>query len=133
MGIDRVKVADGFFECTDEERAAFEAGIKLGTICHQFVGTPISRENVSLLEKAIAEGTKIQPFVEDANIQISKKELKSKKGEFDYVSLSGNMLKVRLVIVYGDVRLTAGMKFIEKINYPLMYIEKIERLGKKSK
>jgi hypothetical protein len=49
------------------------------------------------------------------------------------VSLSGNMLKVRLVIVYGDVRLTAGMKFIEKINYPLMYIEKIERLGKKSK
>jgi dihydroneopterin aldolase len=128
-----VKVADDFFECSDAERAAFEAGIKLGTIYHQFVGTPISRENVSLLEKAIAEGTKIQPFVEDAYVEISKKELKSKKGEFDYVSLSGNMLRVHLVVVYGDVRLTAGMRFVEKINYPLMFIEKIERLGKKSK
>ncbi len=133
MGVDRVKIADDFFDCDDSERAAFEAGIKLGTIYHQFVGTPISRENVALLEKAIAEGTKIQPFVEDAEVQISKKELKSKKGEFDYVSLSGNMLKVRLVVEYGDVRVTAGMKFIKEINYPLMYIEKIEKNRRKSK
>jgi len=131
MGIKREKVADSYFECSDEERAAFEAGIKLGTIYHQFVGTPISRENVALLEKAIAEGTKIQPFVEDAEVQISRKELKSKKGEFDYVSLSGHMLKVRLVVKYRDVKVTAGMRFIERINYPLMFIEKMERRGRK--
>ena len=125
--------ADSHFSCTDSERATFEAGIKLGTIYHQFVGTPISKENVGLLEKAIAEGTKIQPFVSDAEVRISKKELKSKKGEFDYVSLSGNMLKVRLVVEYGDVRVTAGMKFVDEINYPLMFIEKIEIIGKKTR
>jgi hypothetical protein len=31
-------VADSYFSCTDSERAAFEAGIKLGTVYHQFVG-----------------------------------------------------------------------------------------------
>jgi len=133
LAVSRERIADRFFDCSDTERAAFEAGIKLGTIYHQFVGTPISRDNVALLEKAIAEGTKIQPFVEDAKVRISREELKRKKGEFDYVSLSGNMLKVRLVVEYGNVRVTAGMKFVGEINYPLMFIEKIERRGAKSR
>lgn len=131
MADKREKIAEGFFECSDTERAAFEAGIKLGTIYHQFVGTPISRDNVGLLEKAIAEGTKIQPFVEDATVHISREELKHKEGEFDYVSLSGNMLDVRLVVKYKKVKVTAGMKFIDEISYPLMFIEKIETIGAK--
>jgi hypothetical protein len=128
MPLNREKTADSFFDCSDQERAAFEAGIKLGTIYHQFVGTPISRKNVELLEKAIAEGTKIQPFVKDAEVHISRDELKSKKGEFNYVSLSGHMLNVRLVVEYKNIRVTAGMKFLTEINYPLMYIENIERI-----
>lgn len=127
MAAERAKIADQYFECSDSERAAFEAGIKLGTIYHQFVGTPISRDNVELLETAIAEGTKIQPFVKDAEVHISRNELKKKRGEFDYVSLSGNMLTVRLVIEYNGVRVIAGMRFIPEINYPLMYMEKIEK------
>lgn len=121
----RAKVADAQFNCSDRERAAFEAGIKLGTIYHQFIGTPISRDNVELLEKTIAEGTKIQPFVTDAEVHISRKGLRKKKGEFDYVSLSGNMLTVRLVVEYNDVRVIAGIRFIPEINYPLMYMERI--------
>jgi len=124
----RESIADSYFDCSDTERAAFEAGIKLGTIYHQFVGTPISRDNVAQLEKAIAEGTKVQPFVEDAVVRISRKELKSKKGEFDYVSLSGNMLDVHLIVKYRSVKVTAGMKFEKDIKYPLMFIEKIEKL-----
>lgn len=127
MAAERAKIADQYFECSDSERAAFEAGIKLGTIYHQFVGTPISRDNVELLETAIAEGTKIQPFVKDAEVHISRNELKKKRGEFDYLSLSGNMLTVRLVIEYNGVRVIAGMRFIPEINYPLMYMEKIEK------
>ncbi len=128
MPASREKTADSFFDCSDTERAAFEAGIKLGTIYHQFVGTPISKDNVGLLEKAIAEGTKIQPFVKDAEVRISRDELKRKKGEFDYVSLSGHMLNVRLVVEYKSIRVTAGMKFVEEIKYPLMYIESIEKI-----
>jgi hypothetical protein len=127
LPVNRAKIAEKYFNCSDRERAAFEAGIKLGTIYHQFVGTPISRDNVALLEKAIAEGTKIQPFVKNAEVRISREELKRKKGEFDYVSLSGNMMTVRLLVEYKDVRVSAGMKFIKEINYPLMYMDKIKK------
>ena len=127
MSVNRAEIAEKYFDCSDRERAAFEAGIKLGTIYHQFVGTPISRDNVALLEKAIAEGTKTQPFVEDAEVHISREDLKRKKGEFDYVSLSGNMLTVRLLVEYKDIRVSAGMKFVKEINYPLMYMDKIEK------
>jgi len=127
LPVNRAKIAEKYFNCSDRERAAFEAGIKLGTIYHQFIGTPISRDNVALLEKAIAEGTKIQPFVEDAKVRISREELKRKRGEFDYVSLSGNMLTVRLLVEYKDVRVSAGIKFMKEINYPLMYMDKIEK------
>lgn len=123
----REELARKYFDCTDSERAAFEAGIKLGTIYHQFVGTPIDEQNVRLLENAIAEGTKIQPYVKDAEIVIDREHLRSKRGEFDYDSLSGSMLSVRLVVKYNDIIVTARMKHIPEINYPLMYIEKVEK------
>lgn len=129
MGANRERLADHYFSCSDSERAAFEAGIKLGTIYHQFVGTPISRDNVDLLEKAIEEGTKIQPFVEDAKVRISRRGLNSKKSEFDYYSLTPHMLSVRLVINYKGIRVTACMRYIKKMDYPLMFIEKVERRG----
>ncbi len=125
MPKNRERIADKYFDCTDRERAAFEAGIKLGTIYHQFVGTPISRENVEFLERAIAEGTKIQPFVEDASVRISRDELKRKTGEFEYVSLTGNMLTVRLSVKYKGVVVKAGMKYIPEIKYPLMYMDSV--------
>ena len=127
MGANRERLAEQYFSCSDSERAAFEAGIKLGTIYHQFVGTPISRDNVDLLEKSISEGTKIQPFVEDAKVRISRRGLNSKKSEFDYYSLTPHMLSVRLVINYRGVRVTARMKYVKKMEYPLMFIEKVER------
>ncbi len=125
---EREKLAEKYFNCSESERAAFEAGIKLGTIYHQFVGTPINEENAGLLERAMVEGTMIQPFVIDAEVHIERGLLRSKKGEFDYVSLSGPMLAVRLVVGYGNVKVIARMKHIPEINYPLMYIEDITRL-----
>lgn len=129
MRADRERLAKEYFKCSVSERATFEAGIKLGTIYHQFVGTPMSRDNVDLLEKAIAEGTKIQPFVEDAVVRISRKGLRSKKSEYDYVSLTPHMLTVRLVINYEGIRVTAGMKYVKEMDYPLMFIEKVEKAG----
>lgn len=132
MATNRERIAEGFFKCTDSERATFEAGIKLGTIYHQFVGTPINKSNVELLETAIAEGTKIQPFVRDAEVHISREELKTKKSEFDYVSLTGDMLAVRVVVEYKGFRVVAGMEYIQEINYPLMFIEKVEKIAVKT-
>jgi len=120
--------ADRFFSCTDSERAAFEAGIKLGTIYHQFVGVPLSVQNVGTLEKAIESGSRVQPFVEDVRVRIDRTKLKDKRGQYDYVSLTGDMLDVTLVVKYKTARVRASMKLIEEMNYPLMFIEEIEKI-----
>jgi hypothetical protein len=117
--------AESHFSCSDSERAAFEAGIKLGTIYHQFVGVPLSSDNVDTLEKAIVAGSMVQPFVEDARVRIDRSKLKRKRGEYDYISLTGDMLDVSLVVRYKGVRVEARMEFIKEMNYPLMYIKEI--------
>ena len=120
--------ADSFFSCTDSERAAFEAGIKMGTIYHQFVGVPLSVQNVGTLEKAIESGSRVQPFVEEVRVRIDRTKLKDKRGQYDYVSLTGDMLDVKLVVKYKTARVRASMKLIEEMNYPLMFIEEIEKI-----
>jgi hypothetical protein len=123
----REQTADSYFSCTDTERAAFEAGIKLGTIYHQFVGVPLSTGTVQTLEGAIEAGSRVQPFVEDIKVTIDRSKLRDKHGQYDYVALTGDMLNVSLVIKYKKTRVRASMKFLKEMNYPLMYIEKIER------
>ena len=60
-----------FFNCTDRERAAFEAGIKMGTIFHQFIGTPVSIKNAEVLEKSIENSIMIQPYVKSCKVVIT--------------------------------------------------------------
>jgi len=124
----RERKADSYFSCSDRERAAFEAGIKLGAIYHQFVGVPLSSKSVETLEKAIEAGSRVQPFVEDVKVRIDRRKLRAKHGVYDYVSLSGDMLDVSLVVKYRQARARASMKFISEINYPLMFIEDISEV-----
>ena len=118
-------VADKYFKCTDSERAAFEAGIKLGTVYHQFVGAPISKTNVEVLEKSIAEGAMVQPFVKEAHVKIDRSKLREKSTEFDYLTLTGDMLDVRLTIKFREIELVCEMKHIKEMNYPLMYVKEV--------
>jgi len=124
----REQTADSYFSCSDAERAAFEAGIKLGTIYHQFVGVPLSTGTVQTLEGAIEAGSRVQPFVEDIKVTIDRSKLRDKHGQYDYVALTGDMLDVSLVVRYKRTRVKASMKFLKEMNYPLMYIERIERV-----
>ena len=124
----REATADSHFKCSDSERAAFEAGIKMGTIYHQFVGVPLGVENVGTLEKAIEAGCLVQPFVERVVVKIDRSKLRRKRGQYDYVSLTGDMLAVSMVLRYKSARVSASMKFIKDMNYPLMFIEAIERV-----
>jgi len=52
--------------------------------------------------------------------------LRKKHGVFDYVSLTGEMLDVVLVVKYKSARVRESMKFIKDINYPLMFIDRID-------
>jgi len=123
----REATADSYFDCSDSERATFEAGIKMGTIYHQFVGVPLSTKNVSTLERAIEAGCMVQPFVEEVKVRIDRGKLRSKRGQYDYVSLTGDMLDVSMVVRYKSARVRASMKFIKEMNYPLMFVKSVEQ------
>ncbi len=120
--------ANKYFNCNDKERAAFEAGIKLGAIFHQFVGTPVGFSNVEQLENAIKKSILVQPFVEDAEIIINRNILRDKQHQFDYISLTGDMIKINLRVRFKNIQVQAKMKFIKDMNYPLMYITSIKEL-----
>lgn len=124
----REKRASKYFGCGARERVAFEAGIKLGTIYHQFVGTPVASSNVDSLEKAIEEGVMVQPFVERVKVRIDRSQLREKKNEFDYQTLTGNMISVELTIRMDEVRAVTEMRYIDELKYPLMYIKEIIEL-----
>ncbi len=124
----REEKAARYFNCTSRERAAFEAGVKLGTVYHQFIGTPVSASNVESLEKAIEEGVRVQPFVEDVMVRIDRSSLKTKKNEYDYQSLTGHMLDVTVVIQVENIRAVAQMKYVKELNYPLMFIKEVTGL-----
>ncbi len=117
--------AKKYFKCNAAERAAFEAGIKLGSIYHQFVGTPISLENVEYLEKAIEESVKVQPFVKSAKVRIDRTKIKKKQGFYKYLTLHGEMLNIELEVQYEDKIAVCKLEYVEELDYPLMYIKEI--------
>ena len=128
MRASREERAASYFCCTDRERAAFEAGIKLAAVYHQFIGTPVSASNAESLERAIEEGVKVQPFVESVEVSIRRDRLRTKRNEYDYQSLTGEMLDVRVSIRIGKVRAVGEMRYLEDIKYPLMYVSSAEEL-----
>jgi hypothetical protein len=80
------------------------------------------------MEKSISEGAKVQPFVKDAEVKIDRRRLKEKNTEFDYLTLTGDMLDVRLVVKFRDVEVICEMKHIKEMDYPLMYVKEVKRL-----
>ena len=155
-------LGDSYFHCTDRERAAFEAGIKLGGIFHQFTGTPVSPASARSLEQGITEAVRSQPFVREVSVMIDRGILHERcgvvgrsnrkhntgdasggpPGERDpeqsepqyeigqgYTTLTGDLLVVRLTVQYHGVRAVCGMRFVPELEYPLMYVERIEMNG----
>ncbi len=88
---------------------------------------PLSVGSADTLERAIEAGCMTQPFVEEVKVRIDRSKLKRKRGQFDYTSLTGEMLDVFLVVNYKGTRVEAEMKFLKEMNYPLMFIKKVEK------
>ncbi len=111
-----------YFNCSDTERAAFEAGIKLGTLYHQFVGMPVGLRNVSEMEQLLEKAISIQPYVSKVAVRIKREMLPPVEEGYGYTSLTGNMLDARLVLKYEKSVITAEIKYMDELDYPLMYI-----------
>ena len=115
-----------FSNITTRERAIFEGAISMGALFHQFVGTPVNKDTKGGLEKAMEDSLSLQPAIEKVEVEIRFDKLEQSMTEFDYTSLTGDMLDVRIHTKVDDVVAIIRIEFIEELNYPLMYVESIE-------
>lgn len=114
-----------FSNITSRERAIFEGAISMGALFHQFVGTPINKTTKKSLETSMEESLKLQPAIEDVKVDIQFDKLEESMTEFEYTSLTGDMLDVKIFTKVDNVRAIIRIEFIEELNYPLMYVEDI--------
>lgn len=116
-------------EINSRDRAVFEAGIKLGALYHQFVGTPINMDMLNGLERMIEESIGVQPFVRSISVIIdTDMVIKKQNPEFGYCELEGRMLHVSLQVIYKNIIVHAEMFYDKEKDYPLMSVKKIEEM-----
>jgi len=116
-------------DITDRERASFEAGIKLGALYHILCGIPISSDEdvIKSVENGIESAISCQPYVKSVKLNLNREKIIGDKStKFDYDEISGRIIRAELVIKYKTTKIVAKIDWIEDIQYPLMYIEKIE-------
>lgn len=111
---------------TTPQEACFEAGIKFGTLYHQFAGTPVSPDSSASLERAIAEAIENQPFCESADVEILDDVLAAELDEqsADYTELTGRFMEVELVVDYEGCLVHASMSMDG--DYPRMRVDRVE-------
>ena len=115
-----------YFAGTDRDRAAFEAGIKLGSILHQYVGTPLTSASAGALERAIESATRVQPLVDDVRVRIDRKRMRI-RGPYRYGVLTEDLLDVEVTVRVGPARAVGVLRYVPNLDYPLMYLKAIGR------
>ncbi|SEH17129.1 hypothetical protein SAMN04487967_2999 [Natronorubrum sediminis] len=110
---------------TDAEAACFEAGIKFGTLYHQFAGTPISLESAPSLATAMEDSIENQPHCDRVTVSVRTDELEPALAESaaDYTELTGRFLEVEIVVDYEGCEVLTRMEMED--GYPLMRIDSV--------
>ncbi|QCS43852.1 dihydroneopterin aldolase family protein [Natrinema versiforme] len=110
---------------TDAEAACFEAGIKFGTLYHQFAGTPISPDSAASLATAMEESIENQPHCTAVTVDVRLEELEAELADStaDYTELTGRFLEVEIVVDYEGCDVVTRMEMED--GYPLMRLESV--------
>jgi hypothetical protein len=111
------------------ERACFEIGIKLGALYHILCGIPLSSNSdiIESIEKGIEAAISCQPYVKFVKINIDKTKIVGDKStEFDYDEITGKIINAKVIVEFESVEVTAFIKWIDNLQYPLMYIQNIK-------
>jgi len=114
-----------YFNCTERDRAAFEAGIKLGALFHQYIGSPINDGSAPYMEEAMRRAMLAQPYVKGASVSIDRSILTKCGSAFGYASLSERMLSASVRIDYQGWVVEASLGWIDELGYPLMRIDSV--------
>ncbi len=114
-----------YFAGTDRDRAAFEAGIKLGSIVHQFVGAPLTSSTAPSLERAIEAAARVQPLVERVRVRIDMERMQI-RGPYKYGVLTEDLLDVEVAVRVEASRAVGVLRYVPELDYPLMYLKDVE-------
>ncbi|MFC4406337.1 dihydroneopterin aldolase family protein [Haloarchaeobius iranensis] len=113
-------------DATESETACFEAGIKFGTLYHQFAGTPVSPESAASLETAMADAIENQPHCVDVTVDVLEDAIADALAEqsADYLELTGRFMEVEMVVEYEGTRVETSMSMAG--DYPMMRVDSVE-------
>lgn len=114
-----------FFRCSDRERAVFEAGVKLGSVFHQYVGAPVRPRSAGALERAIEAGMRAQPAVVSARVRIDRAALRRGTTKLGYASLTGEMFDVTVTTRVGGATAVGRLRYVPALRYPAMVVERV--------
>ena len=104
---------------TDPQRACFEAGIKFGSLYHQFAGTPVSPESARSLERAMGEAIENQPHCESVDVEILDDRVREAiDHDHGYAELTGRLMEVEMRVDYEGVAVRTRMEMED--GYPRM-------------
>ena len=110
---------------TDAETACFEAGIKFGSLYHQFAGTPVSPESAPSLATAIEKSIENQPHCREVTVEIDTDALRAALDDATaaYTELTGRFLEVEIVVDYEGREVVTSMTMTD--GYPLMRVDSV--------
>jgi hypothetical protein len=111
---------------TDAEAACFEAGVKFGTLYHQFAGTPLSPASADSLARAMEEAVENQPHCVDVRVtpDLNALEADLAEGPADYTEWTGRFAEVEIDVEYEGV--SVGTRMAMRDGYPLMEVVSVE-------
>jgi hypothetical protein len=117
-------------ELTTAEQACFEAGIKFGSLYHQFAGTPVSPASAEQLAAGIAASIENQPHCESASVEIDTDRLQAEieAGSASYTELTGQFLDVEITVEYDGC--VAVAEIVMQDGYPQMVVTELDRPAK---
>jgi len=108
--------------------AAFELGIKLGALYHQFIGLPIKVSDLEEIERAIEASISSQPYVAEVEVRIDRDVVRKQLNKFGYTELNGEMLWARISVEYHGVRAVGELHYDKENNYPMMKLLVVEKI-----
>jgi hypothetical protein len=109
---------------TEAEVACFEAGIKFGSLYHQFAGTPVSSDSASSLAAAMEAAIENQPHCESVSVTVDADALaEAVDPDVGYTELTGRFLAVEITVDEAGTVVEGAMGMED--GYPLMRIESV--------
>lgn len=111
---------------TRREALLFEAGIKLGGVFHQYLGTPVSGATAPGLGRAIERAVALQPYVADVRVAIDpSRGGPLGRGRYAYRYLIPPMLDVTVHLRDDDLAVEARLAHEGSLRYSLMRVVRV--------